>query len=182
MRFLPAKLEGVYRLELEPCIDERGFLARTFCADEFSARGLHATWQQCNLTHTRERGTIRGLHFQAKPGAEIKLIRCGAGSIHDVLVDVRPASPTFGQWEAFALSGENNRMLYVPGGIAHGFQCLSDDCRLYYQMSASFAPELVRGVRWNDPALGIRWPIAEAQLSERDRDLPSLAQLAAPDL
>ena len=120
---------------------------------------------------------IRGLHFQAEPKPEIKLIRCAAGAIYDVLLDVRPASPTFGRWEAFELTSANRRMLYVPGGLAHGFQCLEDDCEVFYQMSESYDPALARGIRWNDPDAGIRWPLPDPELSEKDRRLPLLAEL-----
>ena len=177
MKFSRTKLDGVWLIELELRADERGFLARTFCEQEFAAHGLNTRWPQCNLTLTRQRGMIRGLHFQAEPKPETKLIRCAAGSVFDVLVDVRHDSPTFGQWEGFELTARNRRMLCVPGGFAHGFQCLCDDCELFYQMSEFYVPELARGVRWNDPQIGIRWPLAEGQLSERDRALPLLAEL-----
>ncbi len=175
MNFIPAKLPGVWLIEPEPFEDERGFLARTYCEREFTEHALNTSWPQCNLTLTRQRGAIRGMHYQADPKPEIKLIRCAAGSILDVLVDVRPDSPEFGKWEGFELSEENNRMLYVPGGVAHGFQCLTPDCRVFYQMSESYVPDLARGVRWNDPAIGIKWPLEAAQVSKRDRELPFLA-------
>jgi dTDP-4-dehydrorhamnose 3,5-epimerase len=117
------------------------------------------------------------MHFQAEPKPEIKLIRCAAGKIFDVIVDVRRDSPTFGKWEGFELSAENRRQLYVPGGFAHGFQCLADNCEVFYQMSESYFSELARGLRWNDPVVNIRWPLPMATLSERDRQLPSLAGL-----
>jgi dTDP-4-dehydrorhamnose 3,5-epimerase len=117
------------------------------------------------------------MHFQAEPRPEIKLIRCAAGKIFDVLVDVRRESPTFGKWEGFELSGENRRQLYVPGGFAHGFQCLADNCEVFYQMSEFYVAELARGLRWNDPTAAIRWPITDTFVSERDRNLPKLAAL-----
>ena len=120
---------------------------------------------------------IRGLHFQAEPKPEIKLIRCAAGAIWDVLLDVRPASPTFGQWEAFELTAANRRMLYVPGGLAHGFQCLQDNCEVFYQMSEYYDQAQARGIRWNDPAADIRWPLPDPELSEKDRRLPLLAEM-----
>ena len=120
---------------------------------------------------------IRGMHFQAEPKPEIKLIRCAAGAIFDVLVDVRRDSPAFGKWEGFELTGENRRSLYVPGGFAHGFQCLTDNCEVFYQMSEFYSPELARGLRWNDPGVGIRWPISNPILSDRDRNLPLLSAL-----
>jgi dTDP-4-dehydrorhamnose 3,5-epimerase len=177
MKFSSASLPGVWLVELELREDARGFLARTYCEQEFGAHGLNTRWPQCNLTLTHERGMIRGMHFQADPKPEIKLIRCAAGAILDVLVDVRRDSPSFGRWEGFELSAANRRQLYVPGGLAHGFQCLTDRCEVFYMMSESYAPALTRGLRWNDPTVNIRWPIADPKLSERDRDLPLLAGL-----
>ena len=173
MRFDATTLAGVQLIKLQPREDERGFLARTYCEHEFAEQGLNTRWPQCNLTLTRRRGMIRGLHYQAEPRPEIKLIRCAAGAIWDVLVDVRPNSPTYGRWEAFELSARNHCQLYVPGGIAHGFQCLTNDCEVFYQMSEFYAPELARGIRWNDPQLAIRWPVANPELSARDRELPA---------
>jgi dTDP-4-dehydrorhamnose 3,5-epimerase len=172
MIFTPQKLAGVWTVQLELREDERGFLARTYCEDEFAARGLNTRWPQCNLTLTRWKGMVRGLHYQAEPKPEIKLIRCCAGAVWDVLADLRPDSPTHGQWQAFELTGQNRLSLYVPGGLAHGFQCLEDNCELFYQMSEFYHADLARGVRWSDPKLKIRWPIPDAVLSERDRNLP----------
>lgn len=177
MIFKPAKIPGVWVIELELREDERGFLARTFCEQEFSEYGLNTRWVQCNLTLTKRRGMIRGLHYQAEPKPEIKLIRCVSGAVFDVLVDIRRDSPYFGKWEAFELNAQNRIALYVPAGVAHGFQCLVDNCELYYHMSEFYYPELARGIRWNDPQLGITWPIAEPYLSERDRNLPLLSQI-----
>ncbi len=178
MKFAPTTLPGVWIIDLEPKEDERGFLARTFCENEFAEHGLHARWPQCNLTLTRKRGTIRGMHYQAEPKPEIKLIRCSAGAVYDVLVDVRRDSPAFGKWESFELTAMNRRTLYVPGGIAHGFQCLAENSELFYQMSEFYYPELARGVRWSDPAVGIKWPLGDPLVSERDRNLPLLADVA----
>lgn len=177
MKFFPTTLAGLWLLELELREDERGFLARTFCENEFREHSLNTLWPQCNLTLTKKRGTIRGMHFQADPKPEIKLIRCAAGTIFDVLVDVRRNSPTFGKWQGFELSSGNRRQLYVPGGFAHGFQCLTDNCEVFYQMSEFYVPELARGLRWNDLSVGIRWPVSEPFVSERDRNLPELAAL-----
>ena len=177
MIFSKTTLPGVWAIELELREDERGFLARTFCEDEFATHELNTRWPQCNLTLTKRRGLLRGLHFQAAPRPEIKLVRCAVGSVFDVLVDVRRDSPKFGCWEGFELSGENRRMLYVPAGIAHGFEALADNCEMFYQMSEFYVPELARGLRWDDPRVGIKWPITEAVLSERDRKLPFLAEL-----
>jgi dTDP-4-dehydrorhamnose 3,5-epimerase len=180
MKFSTTSLPSVWLIDLELREDERGFLARTYCEREFGERGLNTRWPQCNLTLTKKRGTIRGLHFQAESKPEIKLIRCAAGAICDVLVDVRRDSPAFGQWESFELSGENRRILYVPGGLAHGFQALTDHCEVFYQMSEFYVPELARGLRWNDPQVGIRWPIPDPTLSNRDTNLPLLAAALEP--
>src|ERR1051326_1710668 len=161
MKFAQTSLSGVWVIDPELREDERGFLARTYCEKEFSAHELNTCWPQCNLTLTRKRGMVRGLHYQAEPKPEIKLIRCAAGAVFDVVVDVRRESATFGRWEGFELTAENRRLLYVPGGFAHGFQCLTDNCELFYQMSEFYVPELARGVRWNDARIGIRWPITE---------------------
>ena len=176
MQFHPTTLPGVWMIELEPREDERGFLARTYCEEEFGNRGLGVHWPQCNLTLTKRRGMVRGLHYQAAPKSEAKLIRCVAGAVWDVIVDLRPDSSTFGQWESFELTGENHRQLYVPGNFAHGFQCLTDNCQLFYQMSESYVPELARGVRWDDPQLRIPWPVPEPALSARDLQLPLLSK------
>jgi len=175
MKFSKTSLAGLWVIDLELREDERGFLARTFCENEFSANGLNTRWPQCNLTLTKTRGMIRGMHFQLSPRAEIKLVRCAAGAIFDVAVDVRPNSPTFGKWEGFELNSQNRRMLYIPGGFAHGFQCLADNSEVFYQMSEFFFADLSRGVRWNDPTVAIKWPLPDPTLSERDKNLPLLA-------
>jgi dTDP-4-dehydrorhamnose 3,5-epimerase len=177
MKFTRPTLGEGWLIELELHEDERGFFARTYCEKEFADHGLNTRWPQCNLTLTRRRGMIRGMHFQADPKPEIKLIRCLAGAIHDVIVDVRRGSPTFGHWSAFELSPENRRGLYVPAGFAHGFQCLTNDCQVFYQMSEFFVPELTRGFRWNDPKVNIPWPINNPILSDRDKNLPFLSEL-----
>jgi len=177
MKFSRTSLPSVWLIELEPREDERGFLARTFCENEFADHGLNIRWPQCNLTLTRKRGMLRGMHFQAEPKPEIKLIRCAVGAVFDVLVDVRRDSPTFGRWEGFDLTGENHRTLYVPGGIAHGFQCMADNSEVFYQMSEVYFQELARGIRWNDPRVGIPWPLPNPILSERDRNLPLLEEM-----
>jgi dTDP-4-dehydrorhamnose 3,5-epimerase len=177
MKFLRTKLEGLWLIELELREDERGFLARIYCEREFAARGFNTRWPQGNLTLTKKRGMIRGMHYQAHPKPEFKLIRCEAGAIFDVLVDVRRDSPTFGKWEAFELTAQKRRSLFVPDGFAHGFQCLTDNCEVSYQMSEFYYADLARGLRWNDPQVGINWPVANPMLSERDRNLPLLADL-----
>ena len=173
MRFLPAQLSGVWVIELERREDDRGFFARTLCEKEFAEHGLNVRWPQANLTRTLRRGMIRGLHWQAEPKPEIKLIRCSAGAIWDVVVDVRINSPTFGQWEAFDLTADGARQLYVPAGFAHGFQCLKDGSEVSYLMSDFYQPDLARGVRWDDPTLGIPWPVGNPWVSARDASLPA---------
>jgi dTDP-4-dehydrorhamnose 3,5-epimerase len=175
MKFSKTSLAGLWVIDLELREDERGFLARTFCENEFSEHGLNTRWPQCNLTQTKKRGMIRGMHFQSSPRPEVKLVRCAAGAIFDVAVDVRPNSPTFGKWEGYELTAQNRRMLYIPGGFAHGFQCLADNSEVFYQMSEFFFADLSRGVRWNDPTVGIKWPLPDPILSERDKNLPLLA-------
>ena len=177
MRFTPASLEGVWLIELEPRVDERGFFARTFCEREFAAHGLNTRWPQANLTRTRQRGMIRGMHWQAEPTPEIKLVRCAVGAIWDVVVDVRRTSPTFGQWTAYELTAENGRQLYIPAGFSHGFQCLMENSEVAYLMGDFYVPELARGLRWDDPSVGIRWPLPGPMLSERDRHLPLLTEI-----
>ena len=162
-------------IELEPLRDERGCFVRTYCQNEFAAHQLNTVWPQCNLTLTKQRGMLRGMHYQADPKPEIKLIRCTVGAIYDVIVDVRAGSPTWGQWQGFELTAASQNSLYVPGGFAHGFQCLQDNCEVYYHMSEFYFPELARGIRWNDPAINIAWPVANAILSPRDQQLPLLA-------
>jgi dTDP-4-dehydrorhamnose 3,5-epimerase len=178
MKFTPAQLSGVWLLEPEPRTDERGWFARTWCEQEFAAHGLNTRWPQGNLTRTLRHGMIRGLHWQAEPRPEVKLIRCAAGAIWDVVVDVRRDSPTFGRWEAFELTAANGRQLYVPAGFAHGFQCLEDGCEVSYLMGETYVAELARGLRWDDPQVAIHWPRADYFLSDRDRNLPLLAELA----
>ena len=172
MKFHPTSLPGLWLIDLERREDERGFLARSFCEHEFAALGLNTRWPQCNLTLTKLRGAIRGMHFQAAPKPEIKLIRCAAGKIFDVVLDVRRDSPTFGKWEGFELSAQNHRQLYVPSGFAHGFQCLDDNSEVFYQMSEFFAPDLARGIRWDDPFFHVRWPQPPTLLSLKDRQFP----------
>ena len=169
MKFQQTTLADLWLIELELREDERGFLARTYCDVEFGTQGLNTRWPQCNLSLTKMRGSIRGMHFQAAPKPEIKLIRCAAGKIFDVVLDVRRNSPTFGKWEGFELSAENRRQLYVPAGFAHGFQCLADNSEVFYQMSELFVPELGRGIRWNDPFFHIHWPLEATVISPKDR-------------
>ena len=179
MIFRPLALEGVYVIEPERLEDSRGWFARTFCSDDFAALGLVTRFAQCSASRNPTRGTLRGLHFQAHPRSEAKLIRCVRGAAFDVIVDIRPESETYGQWEAVELSEQNGRSIYVPEGCAHGFQTLCDDTELFYQISVPYEPALARGVRWDDPEIGIDWPLSRPNLSDRDRALPRLAEVTA---
>jgi dTDP-4-dehydrorhamnose 3,5-epimerase len=170
MIFAKTPLAGAFVIEPEPLEDERGLFARTFCADEFEAHGLSPSVAQCNVSFNAQRGTLRGMHYQADPHGECKLVRCTSGTIHDVLVDLRPESPTYCRWFAAELSARNRRMLYVPTGLAHGFQTLEDGSEVFYQMSESYVPAAFRGVRFDDPAFGIDWPEPVRVVSARDRD------------
>jgi dTDP-4-dehydrorhamnose 3,5-epimerase len=174
VKFTPATLAGVFVIDVEPHADERGLFARTFCADEFRDHGLDPTVAQCNVSVTRRAGTIRGLHYQVAPAAETKLVRCVRGAIHDVVVDLRPGSPTYRQHLAVELDASSRRALYVPVDFAHGFQTLVDDTEVEYQMGAPYTPGTDRGLRYDDPALGIAWPRPVTDLSDRDREWPWL--------
>jgi dTDP-4-dehydrorhamnose 3,5-epimerase len=169
MIFTETRLSGAYVIDLQCIKDERGFFARTWCKEEFEKHGLNSNLVQCNLSHNVKRGTLRGMHYQAAPHEEVKLVSCISGSIYDVIVDLRDKSPTFGQWQAFELSAQNHRMLYIPEGFAHGFQTLQDNTSVFYQMSEFYHPACAKGVRWNDPIFSINWPIAEKIMSEKDQ-------------
>jgi dTDP-4-dehydrorhamnose 3,5-epimerase len=172
MIFTETKLPGAFVVELERREDERGFFALSWSRKVFSERGLDERLVECNVSFNRRRGTLRGMHYQEAPHGQAKLVRCTMGAVYDVIVDLREGSPTFTRWLSVELSAANRTMLYVPTGLAHGFQTLADETEVFYQMSAPFRPESGRGVRWNDPAFGIRWPIADAIMNERDRSYP----------
>jgi dTDP-4-dehydrorhamnose 3,5-epimerase len=173
MIFTPTRLGGAYLIEVERNSDERGFLARTFCEREFAEQGLPMRIVQSSTIQSRRRHTLRGLHYQEAPHSEVKLVRCTRGSIFLVMVDLRPDSPTKGDWLGIELTAHNERLAYVPEGFAQGYQTLEDDTEVLYQMSHHYVPEAARGVRWNDPAFGIDWPpAAERLISERDRAWP----------
>lgn len=172
MRFSPTAVHGVVAVDPEPHRDPRGFFARIFCADEFARHGLDETVAQCNLSLSRARGTLRGLHFQAGPAADSKLVRCLRGAIHDVVVDMRPRSPTYLGHVAVELTDENQRALYVPPMCAHGFQTLSDDVQILYQHSRPYSPDHERGLRYDDPAVGLTWPLEVTTLSDKDAAWP----------
>jgi dTDP-4-dehydrorhamnose 3,5-epimerase len=166
-------LEGAYLIELERREDDRGFFARAWCEREFAAHGLNTRLVQANVAWSRQKGTVRGLHFQRPPHAETKVVRCTKGAIYDVIVDLRPGSPTHRQWLAVELSADNRRMVYVPEGFAHGYQTLVDDTETFYQVSEFYTPAAEAGVRWDDSAFGIDWPHSiGALLSEKDRRWP----------
>jgi dTDP-4-dehydrorhamnose 3,5-epimerase len=167
--FTETHVKGAFLMDLEPRQDERGFFARTWCERECGERGMNLHVAQCNVSFNKKVGTLRGLHYQAAPFEEAKLVRCTHGSIYDVIVDLRPASPSFKRHLAVVLSAGNRRALYVPEGCAHGFQTLEDDTEVFYQMSAPYSADHAQGVRWNDPAFGIEWPAAERIMADRDR-------------
>ncbi|MGA2606305.1 MAG: dTDP-4-dehydrorhamnose 3,5-epimerase [Terriglobia bacterium] len=170
MVFVETKLEGVYIIEVEKREDDRGFFARTFCQHEFEARGLNPRVAQCSTSFNKRKGTLRGLHYQVAPYGEVKVVRCTAGAIYDVAVDLRPDSLTYKQWVAAELTEDNRRALYIPVGCAHGFQTLVDDAEVYYQISEFYHREAAKGVRWDDPAFGVQWPLRKGPIvSERDR-------------
>jgi dTDP-4-dehydrorhamnose 3,5-epimerase len=170
--FTETKLAGAFVIEPERHEDERGFFARSFCREEFEARGLNPNVTQCNISFNKRKGTLRGMHFQAAPFAEAKLVRCTMGSIFDVIVDLRQASCTFKKHFAVELAATNRKMLYIPEEFAHGFQTLEDNTEVFYQMSQEYSAEHARGVRWDDPAFGIAWPEGERIMNERDRNYP----------
>ena len=172
MIFTQTQLKGALIIEPERLIDERGFFARTWCKREFVDRGLHPDLVQCNISFNKKRGTLRGMHHQAAPHEEVKLVRCTAGAIYDVIIDLRPASPTFKAWLAVELTAENRKMLYIPGGVSHGFLTLKDDTEVFYQMSEFYVPECARGIRWNDPLFGVIWPNEVSVISEKDKNYP----------
>ena len=172
MRFVELPLPGAFIVEIEERRDDRGFFARSFCGDEFSRQGLIAHFPQCNISFNEHRGTLRGLHYQADPRPEVKLVRCTRGAIYDVIVDLRPASETFRQWRGVELTADNRRALYIPAGFAHGFQTTTDGAEVFYMMGDVYVPELARGVRWDDPRLGVAWPLPAPRMSERDASYP----------
>jgi dTDP-4-dehydrorhamnose 3,5-epimerase len=173
MRFVQTALVDAYLIEPEPLADMRGFFARTFCEREFVAHGLgNKLPVQCNISYNKKRGTLRGMHFQHAPHGEAKLVRCTAGSIYDVIVDLRKDSPTFRQWASYELTAQNRNALYIPEGFAHGFQTLADDSEVFYQMFNYFVPESAGGVRWNDSAFGISWPLPVSMISDKDNAYP----------
>ena len=182
MIFRPTTIPGSTVIELEPIVDSRGSFARSFCQREFGARGLRTDVAQCNVSHNLKRGTIRGMHFQVAPRVEAKLVRCTRGSLFDVVVDLRPDSSTYLRWDGVVLGADqgNTLMLYVPEGCAHGFQTLEDGTDVFYLMFGEYSAEHARGVRWDDPALRIAWPLPDPILSDKDRSYPPIGNAGPP--
>ena len=172
MTFTETPLKGAFIIDIEPIIDSRGFFANTWALDEFERAGLDSTMVACNLAWNKAKGTLRGMHFQQDPFAQIKLVRCTRGALLDVIVDLRPGSKTFCRWTGIELSADSRRMIYVPRGFAHGYLTLADDTEAHYNVSAGYAPDHATGVRWDDPAFGIDWPFEPTVISPRDREWP----------
>jgi dTDP-4-dehydrorhamnose 3,5-epimerase len=197
MKFIETRLKGAYIIEVEPIEDSRGFFARTFCSREFKAHGLKTDFVQCNLSYNKKKGTLRGMHYQVAPYEEAKLVSCIKGSIYDVIIDLRPESPTYCQWFSVVLTAPSSQFtayrspkdnlinsstahsslltahsLYIPEGFAHGFITLEDDTEVFYQMGEFYHPEAARGIRYNDPRFNIQWPVEVEVISEKDRDYP----------
>ena len=173
MKFVNTKIDGVYIIEVEPHNDERGFFARTFCAEEFGIRGLKTSMVQTNISYSKHRHTLRGMHYQTFGAEEVKLVRCYAGSVLDVIIDLRKESPTYLKYYSTELTETNNQMLYVPEGFAHGFLTLEDNTYLSYQVSSFYSPGKERGIRWNDTEIKIKWPVAMPEvISEKDSSWP----------
>jgi dTDP-4-dehydrorhamnose 3,5-epimerase len=175
MIFAACPIAGAWLIEAEKSADERGFFARTHGVAEFTARGLSGAYRQSSISYNKQRGTLRGMHYQASPHAEIKLVRCTAGAVYDVIVDIRPSSASFRRWFGVELSAANGRALYIPEGVAHGFLSLCDATELLYMISADYVAEAARGFRWNDALFGITWPFAPVLLSARDAGYPDFA-------
>ena len=180
MIFTPTRLAGAYCIDLDARQDERGYFARVWCARELAQHGLETRVAQASMSFNARRGTLRGMHYQVAPHEEVKIVRCTRGAIWDVIVDVRPGSPTYLQHIGVELTAANHRQLYIPQGFAHGFQTLEDECEVGYQMSEFYAPDAQRGFRWNDPAVGISWPLPHPILNDRDRGYPDLVPASHP--
>lgn len=174
MKFSPASIKGVHVVDLEPLVDGRGWFARTFCKKEFSAIGFDGEWVQMNQSFTVRKGTIRGMHFQLPPFSEVKVVRCIAGSVYDVIIDLRKGSDTFLSWAGVELSSANRKAIYIPKGFAHGFQSLTDNTELLYLHSSYYAPGYEGGIRYDDPIIGIKWPLEVSEISPRDLSHPLL--------
>lgn len=176
MIFTPTALEGSYMIDLDPFVDKRGWFVRFYCKNEFRKIGHDKEWVQLNHSYTNKKGTIRGLHFQHQPFREIKMVRCIAGSVLDVIVDLRNDSPSFLKWVGVELSAREKRMLYIPEGFGHGFQSLEDNCELMYHHTEFYSSDAEAGIRYDDKRLGITWPLALSEISERDLQHPYLTE------
>jgi dTDP-4-dehydrorhamnose 3,5-epimerase len=173
MTFHETKLNGVFEVHLEPHSDERGFFARSWCRNEFESHKLNPNLAQCSVSFNKRKGTLRGMHYQAAPFSEAKLVRCTSGALFDAAIDLRPESATFKQWVGIVLSASNRHMLYIPEGCAHGFLTLEDETEVFYQIAEFYHPDSARGVRWDDPAFRIAWPDEVKVISDRDRAYPN---------
>jgi len=182
VKFVETQVPGAFVIEVEPHGDERGLFARTFCEQEFRAHGLATHFVQSSVSYNERRGTLRGMHYQAAPHGETKLVRCTAGALFDVCVDLRPDSPTRGRWVGVELTAARRNALYVPRGCAHGFLTLADHTEIHYSMDAPYVPDAARAVRWDDPAFAIEWPEPPAVLSDRDRTVPDYDPAVGPPL
>lgn len=172
MQFLSTEIPGVWLIEIDRLADPRGFFGRAYCEAEFEQHGLHTCYPQCNISYNASRGTLRGMHYQKQPAAEVKVVRCTAGAVFDVVIDLRPESPAYCRWQGFGLSAQNRTAVYIPEGCAHGFQTLTDDAELFYMMGAPYSAAHASGVRWNDPVFNIEWPVSDPLLSDKDRLYP----------
>ena len=170
MEFSPLGLPGAYLIAADINEDERGCFARIYCQKEFEVRGIGRQWVQVSASFNRRKGTIRGMHYQVWPFEEAKLVRCARGAVYDVLLDLRPGSPTYTHWVSTRITAENSRSVYIPEGIAHGYQTLEDNTEVFYQISQFHEPQYARGVRWDDPRFGIQWPLTDPVISEKDRN------------
>lgn len=182
LRFDSTPVAGAFVIDVEPHLDERGFFARTACIAEFESHGANAHFVQQSVSWNPRKGTLRGLHYQASPHQEEKLVRVTRGAIYDVIVDLRPSSPDFGRWFAVELTADNHRQLFIPKGVAHGFQTIQDDTEVLYEMTTPFHPDAPRGIRWNDPSLAITWPFPQLALqpgyvSPKDETWPTLQSI-----
>jgi dTDP-4-dehydrorhamnose 3,5-epimerase len=176
MRFYPTMLPGAWHVHLEPARDRRGYFARTFCVEEFAANNLETSYSQHSISFSTHKGTLRGMHYQRDPYSEVKLVRCSKGVIWDVIIDIRPNSRTYRRWQALELSSTNGHQLYIPMGFAHGFQTLCDDVEVNYLISVPYAPQAARGIRYDDPAFGITWPLPVTEISEKDLHWPNFTE------
>lgn len=174
MKFIETKLAGAYVVELKKIGDDRGYFSRAWCKDTLAKQGLNPNIDQINTSYNAEAGTLRGLHYQEAPNAEVKIVQCIRGSIFDAIVDMRPDSATYKQWFGIELTESSAKLLYVPEGFAHGYQATSDHSAILYPASASYAPQSEKGVRWNDPSIGIEWPMKPINLSEKDQNWPNI--------